>query len=142
MLDDQTGQKVRASETQEQWDGKIVHKNNFEPRHPQDFVRAIKDDQSVPFSRPRAVDSFIGPLTTTLTQDAAAGAILLYVASNVRMQTADRITIFLLNGDTFTTFISNISNLGQIQISPKLPSPASAGAQITDYSAIAQGDFP
>ena len=38
VLDDQTGQKVRASETQEQWDGKIVHKNNFEPRHPQNRV--------------------------------------------------------------------------------------------------------
>jgi hypothetical protein len=43
------------------WDGKFVHKDNWEPRHPQDFVRAKTDNQSVPISRPRQEDQFIEP---------------------------------------------------------------------------------
>lgn len=32
----------------------------WEPRHPQEFVRAKEDKQSVPWSRPEAEDSFVG----------------------------------------------------------------------------------
>lgn len=142
VIDDVTGLKVRASDTAEQWDGQLVRKKYFEERHPQDFVRGIKDDMMAPFSRPRAVDVFVGPLITTLTADAAAGAILLFVDSNIRMLAGDRITVFLDTGDTFTTTISNSSTLGQIQINPGLPSLAKNGAQVTDYTAMSQGSLP
>ena len=142
IIDDVTGLKVRSSKTREQWDGSIVDKRYFDERHPQDLIRAIPDNPAVETSRPPSVDLFIGPLITTLTADAAAGAILLFVVSNVRMLIGDRITVFLANDNTFTTYITDSSILGQISISPKLPSKANSGVQVTDYTAIAQGTLP
>lgn len=49
---DVSGRTIYASEARHRWDGAIVAKEHWEPRHPQDFVKGVKDDQSVPFSRP------------------------------------------------------------------------------------------
>lgn len=65
VICDRSGFKVRASECRKTWDGLFVHKSHFEPRHPQDFVRGIRDSQRVPISRPRGEDRF---LTTNQVQ--------------------------------------------------------------------------
>ncbi len=41
-----------ASETYKRWDGMIVCEPDWEPRHPQDFVRGRVDRQNVPDPRP------------------------------------------------------------------------------------------
>lgn len=41
--DDLTGHIYRASEQRKRWDGLQVAQSNWEPRHPQDFVRSRKD---------------------------------------------------------------------------------------------------
>lgn len=41
------------------WDGAIVCPKDFELRNPQDFVRGIRDNQSVSVARPEAPDEFI-----------------------------------------------------------------------------------
>lgn len=56
---DRTGFKVRAGRTQKEWTGMIVRGQSWERRHPQDFVRGVRDDQTVPMPRPRQVDLFI-----------------------------------------------------------------------------------
>jgi len=38
------------------WDGFIVCKEDWEARHPQDFIKAKTDRISVPFSRPQRDD--------------------------------------------------------------------------------------
>ncbi len=38
------------------WDGAIVHKDNWEPRHPQDLIKAVKEDTSVKDARPEVGD--------------------------------------------------------------------------------------
>jgi len=53
---DRDGGKYKASEMRKEWNGLIVHKSNFEPRHPQDFVRGRKDDQSVAWTRSEGTD--------------------------------------------------------------------------------------
>jgi hypothetical protein len=53
------GQKWKASKMRKRWDGAMVCPKDWEPRHPQDFVRAIPDKQSTPWSRPEAVDYFL-----------------------------------------------------------------------------------
>lgn len=58
---DRSGFKVKASETMRTWDGLIVRKEDWEPRHPQDFVRGRKDHQNVPHARPEATDTFLNP---------------------------------------------------------------------------------
>lgn len=50
-LCDRCGFKFKASELYRTWDGYYVDRECWEPRHPQDFVRGIPDDSSVPWSR-------------------------------------------------------------------------------------------
>ncbi len=58
---DECGFKVRASQTRKRWDGMVVCLKDWEPRHPQDSVRARVDRQSVPNPRPEAPDVFVEP---------------------------------------------------------------------------------
>lgn len=61
VICDLSGFKCRASETVLRWDGLRVLRRFSEERHPQDFVRGVKDDQSVPWARPEGPDSFLEP---------------------------------------------------------------------------------
>ena len=49
------------------WNGLIVDPKCFEIRHPQDFVRGIKDEQAVKDSRPESGNAFLskGDVTST-----------------------------------------------------------------------------
>ena len=56
---DVCSKKIKASESRLRWDGLVVCPDDFEHRHPQDFVKARTDKITVPFTRP------IPPLTFT-----------------------------------------------------------------------------
>jgi len=43
---DRTGKAIRESDAREEWNGLVVAKEEWEPRHPQDFLRAREDDSS------------------------------------------------------------------------------------------------
>jgi hypothetical protein len=64
----------RASQTYRTWDGLYVCHDDFETRHPQDFVRGRKDNQNVPNARPEPIDTVIGPLLTNISVAAATAA--------------------------------------------------------------------
>ena len=49
---DVCSRKIKAGQAKKRWDGFIVCPDDFETRHPQDFVRARQDKITVPFSRP------------------------------------------------------------------------------------------
>ena len=61
------GRKVRQSTTRKTWDGFWVCKEEWSPRHPQDFVKGRKDKQSVPDPRPEQTDYFLE--TNEVTKD-------------------------------------------------------------------------
>jgi hypothetical protein len=61
---DQTGFKIRANRTKKQWNNYIVREQSFELRQPQDFVRGVRDDQTVPEPRPRQTNVFLENQTT------------------------------------------------------------------------------
>lgn len=44
--------KIKSGEAKQRWDGFVVCPDDYEMRHPQDFVRARQDKITVPFSRP------------------------------------------------------------------------------------------
>lgn len=69
---DRCGQKYKASSLRKTWDGLWVCQKDWEPRHPQELIRAIKDDPSVPWSRPEAQDQFI-QVITIFSRSAVAG---------------------------------------------------------------------
>ena len=54
---DRCGFKYKASKLREEWTGFMVCKECYEPRHPQDFLRGVADDPSVPWSRPDSEES-------------------------------------------------------------------------------------
>ena len=56
---DVCSKKIKSGDAKQRWDGFIVCPDDFESRHPQDFVKARTDKITVPFTRP------IPPLTFT-----------------------------------------------------------------------------
>jgi hypothetical protein len=56
---DVCGKKMKSSKARHRWDGFIVCDADFEHRHPQDFIRPIKENISVPWTRPRGDEIFI-----------------------------------------------------------------------------------
>lgn len=65
VICDECGFKVHASKTRKRWDGMQVCLKDWEPRHPQDFVRGRRDRQKVSVSRPGPPDVFIEPNDVT-----------------------------------------------------------------------------
>jgi hypothetical protein len=62
-LCDSCGRKFKALDLKKRWDGLMVCKEDFELRHPSDFLRVQKEKITVEFSRPYpAYDNYI-PVT-------------------------------------------------------------------------------
>lgn len=147
---DRTGFKIRADKTRAEWTTRIIRTQSWEARQPQDFVRGVADPQYVPDARPQQQNVFIGPLTTTLSSNAAPGTNTLNVASFVGMSIGDRIEI-ILDGDA-DTFLTTIIRLPggfssgfsggfatvSIQLADPFPRSASAGNLVTDISQVIQ----
>ncbi len=70
VICDRCGFKRKSDEVvKQEWNGLIVcapstGKLCYESRHPQDFVHAVQDDQSVPFTRPKPTDVFADTSST------------------------------------------------------------------------------
>lgn len=58
---DLSGFKIKWRNLVRQWDSALVDRRFVDRRNPQDFVRGVQDDQSLPYSRPMAPRVFIGP---------------------------------------------------------------------------------
>lgn len=59
VICDVCSKKIKASESKQRWDGFIVCADDFEHRHPMDFLRARADRISVPYTRPQGVEAFV-----------------------------------------------------------------------------------
>ena len=53
------GREFLMSELRRRWDGFMVCSNDWEPRHPQDFVRGVADIQAPPLTRPETDPQYI-----------------------------------------------------------------------------------
>ncbi len=61
-LDDYTGFKVPLAKLKKDWQGLLTLGPDI--RNPQDFLRGIKDNMTLPYSRPEPADTFVAvPLT-------------------------------------------------------------------------------
>lgn len=65
VICDVCGFEYQASETRMRWDKLRVCLKDWEPRHPQEFVRARRDKQPVPNPRPQPPDVFLAPNDVT-----------------------------------------------------------------------------
>lgn len=66
VICDYTGFKYKAEDTRMTWDGLRVGKDQWEARHPQDFVATLRDKQSVPNPRPPQPPNFVNTDEFTL----------------------------------------------------------------------------
>ena len=51
------------------WDGLMVCAKDFEERHPQDFVRGVRDNQAIVDGRSEPTDRFIDPQNPVKASD-------------------------------------------------------------------------
>lgn len=70
---DKCGKKFKFSELKLEWDGLYVCTANgcWEPRQPQDYLKGIKDNMSVPVSRPGGGDLFLDTIYWVITNVAS-----------------------------------------------------------------------
>ena len=70
---DLCGRKEKSGKAMKTWDNYRVCAKHKEVRNPQDFVQGIKDDQTVPWSRPKPTDVFVPSTCTIYTSSAWPG---------------------------------------------------------------------
>ena len=60
---DLCGRKEKSSNGVKTWDNHYVCRRHKEARNPQDFLKGVKDNQMVPWTRPEAPDTFLAYCT-------------------------------------------------------------------------------
>jgi hypothetical protein len=62
---DVCGRKFKFSRLRQKWDNTWACEQDWEPRQPQDYLKGIKDNMSVPLSRPDPPTLFLDELIVT-----------------------------------------------------------------------------
>jgi hypothetical protein len=75
---DRCGRKLKSSQVSKEWTGLIVCRSCLDERHPQDYVRGVRDNMQVPVARPYpalsfALDTTTYPINGTLQTPLLAG---------------------------------------------------------------------
>lgn len=135
-VDDRSGARVRGYDTREEWNGAIVDKADWEPRHPQEFLRSVKDDQHVDKARPVPPLTFVGPDETAIGTAALAGATTINVTSSAGFVVGDPIRIALDNLNMFFSTIKAIPDGFNITLTTPLPFSAASGNLVLDASPV------
>lgn len=66
------GKQYKSDEILKRWDGVLVCRKDWEPRHPQEFIRTPKESSGVPYVSNESADQFIGTTCPYPTQYAMA----------------------------------------------------------------------
>lgn len=112
-IDPKTGFKVRVSELRQEPakdnpdSGNWVWKEALDPVQPQEYVKGVEDDTSVPLSFP-AVEQVVGE--TTLLNNMGANTTGVFVVS-LTISQDDPIGITMDNGATFWSFAEEVELL-------------------------------
>ena len=136
LISDRSGKKIRASESRREWNGSIVHKDEYDSRHPQERIRSTRDQQSVKNPRPRATDSFVGAATTEVNATHAAGETTITVLSSTNFAAAAIITIMLDSGNAHRAVVSSVPGSTSIILTVGLPGSTSASKAVVNHSNV------
>lgn len=112
ILDDLSGYKIRARDARiipGGQTGKLaVAPSRWEPQQFQDFVRGVRDDQTVALSRPRQENRFT-LLGTTVAAPSARGTRFMTVENSAGFVPGNVVQIMLDSGVNFITAIAAIN---------------------------------
>lgn len=133
IISDRSGFKIKHSQSRMEWTHSVVDKTEWEVRHPQDFLKAVPDRQSVSDPRPGAVDGF-AETTTTLDAEELTGQTTLSVTSTSTMAVGDSILIFMDNDITHISTILSFVENDTVTINDSLTFKASSGNTVIIFS--------
>lgn len=134
VICDRTGFQAHSGDVRKEWNHSVVRREDYEARHPQDFVRGVRDNQSVGNPRPGATDI---PTHSETTLDAAelAGQTVLSVTSTGNMKAGDSILVALDNEVFHLSTIVSFSAGDTVTIADAIPSKAASGSKVLIASA-------
>ncbi len=132
--DDRTGFPQRAERTKKEWNGYLVDETVWEARQPQDLVKGVKDQQSVPDARPLPPNVFVGPTFVQLSEAAVVNQIVLDLESTAGFFDGASVSIMMDNGVNFTTTEDGPPGAGTITLADPLPYSAAGGNIVTNNS--------
>ena len=124
MRCDVCGFDYRRSQMRQRWDGLWTCHKDWEPRHPQDFVKGRPDRQSVPVARP---DNVNFTNTTTLNGAVAKGASSIVITSATDIADNDSIGITLDDGSIQWTVVYGWTSGTTIPLMEPLSGAAASG---------------
>ncbi len=114
LICDSCGKKIKAHEAKHRWDGLVVCPEDWEPRQPQDFVRAKTDKISVPFTRPRPEDVFfltLGVAESFDLTDQSSFAVSKVLSDTVTLQDNSLVAKAVIVSDTFSLTDAQSKNI-------------------------------
>ena len=132
VKDDRTGFPQRAEKTQLEWNGLRVSTDVWEARQPQDLVRGVPDDQSVPDARPLPPNVYVGPVSQETAAAAVIGQKIIPMHSVQGFYKGANIGCMLDSGSVFHTSI--VGDPGTtITLASGLPGSMASGNLVTVY---------
>jgi len=126
VICDRCGFKYRRSECRLTWDNLLVCRKDWEPRHPQDFVRSKRDNQRVPIPRP---DSNNIQISTVLSAGASRDDTSISVGSASHIAEYDSIGVKLDDGTVHWTIVTDVTGT-TITLNNGLWGPAASGNDV------------
>ena len=122
---DECGRKIRSTESRMRWDGLIVCKADWEPRHPQELLHVPPTDrQAVANARPRPT---VTSASTTIGTAGSAGDSTITVVSISGMSDTQQITIELDNGNSQITTINGTPTGTTVTLTASLTGSVAVG---------------
>ncbi len=141
-VDDRSGYTRRAGDTRLEWNGLIVGTNLWEPRQPQDLVKGVPDDQTVPQPRPLPPAIYDGPLYFQITENVSVGSLFIPLQYIAGISEGDAVGIMMNNGEIFNTVVNAPPTSTGVYISAQVPFPVSSGNLFVDYLVPGTEVFP
>lgn len=134
--DDRSGFSRRAEDTRKEWTELIVGENLWEARQPQDFVRGVPDDQTVPNPRLVPPPVFVGPIYSTTSANVAVGATFLPLTAVNGFSGGSKIGVMLDTGAFFNTTQVGPAATNGMTIAAPLPASAQSGNDVVNYGMV------
>jgi hypothetical protein len=124
IICDRCGFKIKRSEALKTWDNLLVCKKDWEPRHPQDFVRGKADRQRVADARPDTVSNMS---VTTVKVAGFLDDTTIDVNDISNIAQYDSIGIALDNEIVQWTYVSEIPSGDTVTLNDSLQGSVSVG---------------
>lgn len=133
--DDRSGFTRRAESTKKEWTQLIVGDDLWEARQPQDFVRGVPDNQTVPDPRLDPPPSFVGPVYAQTSANVGIGVTFLPLNAVNGFSAGSKVGVMLDTGVLFNTTQVGAALANGINISSPMPNTAQSGNDVVNYGA-------